>query len=116
VREPLTFEALSEAVRRMSRVKRNVDLLSHYETFDYAFLLPNTKSVGVEAFIRRITKAVSDEPLMPGALRDCVEMTFGSACIPEDTLELSLLLSAAEVAKNAAQHSEAQLVFYHELV
>jgi hypothetical protein len=43
-------------------------------------------------------------------------MTFGSACIPEDTLELSLLLSAAEVAKNAAQHTESQLVFYHELV
>jgi GGDEF domain-containing protein len=116
VREPLTFEALSEAVRRMSRVKRNVDLLSHYETFDYAFLLPNTKSVGVEAFIRRITKAVTEEPLIPGAPRDCVEMTFGSACIPEDTLELSLLLSAAEVAKNAAQHTESQLVFYHELI
>ena len=116
VREPLTFEALSEAVRRMSRVKRNVDLLSHYETFDYAFLLPNTKSVGVEAFIRRITKAVTEEPLVAGAARDTVEMTFGSACIPEDTLELSLLLSAAEVAKNAAQHTESPLVFYHQLI
>ncbi|HEY9754843.1 MAG TPA: DUF4388 domain-containing protein [Oculatellaceae cyanobacterium] len=116
VREPLSFEALSEAVRRMSRVKRNQDLLSHYETFDYAFLLPNTKSVGVEAFIRRITKAVTEEPLVAGTPRDMVEMTFGSACIPEDTLELSLLLSAAEVAKNAAQHTESQLVFYHQLI
>jgi GGDEF domain-containing protein len=116
VREPLSFEALSEAVRRMSRVKRNQDLLSHYETFDYAFLLPNTKSVGVEAFIRRITKAVTEEPLVAGSTRDMVEMTFGSACIPEDTLELSLLLSAAEVAKNGAQHTESQLVFYHQLI
>jgi GGDEF domain-containing protein len=116
VREPLSLEALNEAVRRMSRVKRHVDLLAHYETFDYAFLLPNTKGSGVQAFIGRITKAVTAEPLAPGLPRDCVEMTFGSACIPEDTLELSLLLSAAEVAKNAAQHAKSELVFYHELL
>ncbi len=116
VREPLSLEALNEAVRRMSRVKRHVDLLAHYESFDYAFLLPNTKGAGVQAFIGRITRAVTAEALAPGLPRDCVEMTFGSACIPEDTLELSLLLSAAEVAKNAAQHNKSQLVLYHELL
>src|SRR6185437_3045832 len=36
VREPLPHGAVSEAVRRISRVKRHVDMMALYETFDYA--------------------------------------------------------------------------------
>ncbi len=115
VREPLSLEAIGEAVRRISRVKRHVDLLAHYETFDYAMLLPNTKSHGTEIFCNRIIKALMSSPLAPGIDSGNLSLAFGAACIPDDALDLSMLLSAAEVAKNIAQHNDSPLVSYKDL-
>ncbi|HEY9713290.1 MAG TPA: DUF4388 domain-containing protein, partial [Chroococcales cyanobacterium] len=115
VREPLPLAALGEAVRRISRVKRHVDLMAHYETFDYALLLPNTKTAGAAVFTNRVMKALNSAPLAPGIDSSNLSLAFGIACIPEDTLDLSLLLSAAEVAKNAAQHSNNPVVLYRDI-
>jgi len=116
VREPLPLIALSEATRRISRVKRHVDLLAHYETYDYAMLLPNTKTGGAQIFANRVVKALSTEPLVPGLVDTSnLSLAFGVASIPEDFHDLSLLLSAAEVAKNAAVHGDAPVVLYRDI-
>src|SRR5262249_10113449 len=67
-REPLPMAALSSAVRCIARVKRHVDLLAHYETHDYAVLLPNTKGPGAQVFATRVLKALMAEPLVPGSV------------------------------------------------
>jgi GGDEF domain-containing protein len=115
IREPLPVAAVSEAVRRISRVKRHVDLLAHYETFDYALLLPNTKTGGAGVFANRVIKALKASALAPGIDSSNLSLSFGVACIPEDTLDLSLLLSGAEVAQNASQHSNNPVTLYRDV-
>lgn len=115
VKEPLPLAAVSEAVRRISRAKRHVDMMAHYETFDYAMLLPNTKVSGAAVFANRILKALKEEPLMPGLDPDRLSIAFGVASIPEDCVDLSLLLSAAEVAKNAALNNTNPIVLYRDI-
>ncbi|MDR3612484.1 MAG: DUF4388 domain-containing protein [Candidatus Obscuribacterales bacterium] len=115
VREPLPLDAVGEAVRRISRVKRHVDLLAHYETFDYALLLPNTKSQGAEVFCRRVIKALTIEPLIDKSVKATLSLAFGSACIPEDATDPALVLSAAEVASNTALRTEQPLVLYRDI-
>jgi GGDEF domain-containing protein len=116
VREPLPLIALSEATRRISRVKRHVDLLAHYETYDYALLLPNTKTGGAQTFANRVVKALTSESLVPGLVDTTnLSLAFGIASIPEDFHDLSLLLTAAEVAKNAAAHAESPIVLYRDI-
>lgn len=116
VRESLPLKALNEAVRRISRIKRHVDLLAHYETFDYAMLLPNTKAGGAEIFANRVVKALMAEPLLSGQVdQSNLSVAFGIASIPEDFLELGLVLSGAEAAKNLAIHSDDKVVLYRDI-
>lgn len=115
VREPLPLSAVSEAVRRISRVKRHVDMMAHYETFDYALLLPNTKASGAAVFCNRIIKTLSASPLVPGMNMELLSFAFGIASIPEDFQDLSLLLSAAEVAKTAAMNSRSPIILYKDI-
>lgn len=115
-REPLPTSALSSAVRRISRVKRHVDLLAHYETYDYALLLPNTKTAGAQIFASRVVKALMSEPLVPGSINpENLKIAFGIASIPEDFLELSHVLAGAEVAKNAAMVGPEPVVLYRDI-
>lgn len=116
VREPLPVMAIGEAVRRISRVKRHVDLLANYEAYDYALLLPNTKTGGAQIFVNRVVKALLGEPLIPGLVDSSnLSVAFGIASIPEDFLDLSLLLAGAEMAKNMALHSDSPVVLYRDI-
>lgn len=115
VREPIPLTALGEAVRRISRVKRHVDLLAHYETYDYALLLPNTKTGGALIFANRVVKALQSEPLAPGLGRSNLSLAFGIACIPEDFLDLSMLLSAAEVAKDESVKTGQPVILFRDM-
>lgn len=112
-REPLDVEAVAEAFRRISRLKRNVDLLAHYENFDYAMILPNTRNQGANIFAKRIIKALTNGPLA-GVPADRLSLAFGIASIPDDCTDLGLLLSAAESAKAYALRSAAPVVAYQD--
>jgi GGDEF domain-containing protein len=114
--EPLPVSALSAAARRISGVKRHVDLLAHYETYEYALLLPNTKSAGARIFVNRLVKALMSEPLVPGTITsENFRAAFGIASVPEDFLELSQVLAGAEIAKNAASTGPEPVVLFHEI-
>jgi GGDEF domain-containing protein len=115
-REPLPVSALSAAVRKISTVKRYVDLLAHYETYDFAALLPNTKCAGATVFATRVLKALMNEPLVPGIITpDNFKAGFGIASIPEDFLELSQVLSAAEIAKTFAATGPEPIVLFSDV-
>ncbi len=115
-REPLPVSAVSAAVRRISTVKRYVDLLAHYETYDFAALLPNTKCAGASVFATRVLKSLMSEPLVPGAITpENFKAAFGIAAIPEDFLELSQVLSAAEIAKTAAANGKEPIVLFSDI-
>jgi GGDEF domain-containing protein len=117
IREPLPINALREAVLRISQTKRHNDLLAHYEAFDYALLCPDTKGEGARVFANRIMQALLKSPLSTGVDSRSLSLSFGAACVPEDFLELGLLLSAAEAAKASALTSaENPIVLYRDLL
>src|ERR1700733_1317490 len=58
VGQVLPKSALLDAVGRICKLKRHVDLLAHYDAFDYVLLLPNTKAGGAHIFANRIVKAL----------------------------------------------------------
>lgn len=115
IREPMPIVALREAVLRISQAKRHNDLLAHYESFDYALLCPDTKGEGARVFANRIVNTLTKTPLATGVDKNTLSLSFGAACVPEDFLELGLLLSAAETAKTSALTAETPVLLYRDL-
>jgi hypothetical protein len=115
-REPLPLSALCAAVRRISSAKRHVDLLAHYESYDYVALLPNTAGSGAKVFATRVLKVLTQEPLIPPSNPPFTfTATFGIASIPEDFTELSHLLAAAEIAKTEASNGTEPIVLFKDI-
>ncbi len=115
IREPLPQAAMSEVVLRITQEKRHNDLLAHYELFDYALLCPDTKGEGARIFAKRLFKALTKDPLGPHVSANNLSIHFGVSCVPEDFLEMSLLLTAAEAAKNLALESDQSVILYRDL-
>jgi diguanylate cyclase (GGDEF)-like protein len=115
IREPLPANALSEAVLRIMHEKRHNDMLAHYESFDYALLCPDTKGEGAVVFAKRLVKSLTKEPLSNTVNAKNLSLSFGIACVPEDFLELGLILSAAETARTHSVETEDPVVIYRQM-
>jgi GGDEF domain-containing protein len=113
-RSPLPVNLLSECIRRISSLKRDSDFLAHYEIFDMAIILPDTDSDGAAIFARRIIKELHTPEVVCEKDAELL-IAIGTATIPSDVSDIGFLLSAAEKARNAAQHSNDAVVKYSEL-
>ncbi len=111
----LSTDAIADATMRISSCKRHTDIVSHYEQSDYAILLPSTGSGGTKVFANKIIKALTDSPLA-GTEGKKLSFSFGSASMPEDFRELSMLLGAAEMAMNYARQRGKPLVLFKEIL
>ncbi len=107
--------ALVDAVSRISKLKRHVDMLGHYDAFDYVLLLPSTKAGGAQIFANRIVKALTASPLAGGVDSSLLSLAFGSASIPDDFLDLSMLLGACDSAMNRARQTKQSVVMYRDI-
>jgi GGDEF domain-containing protein len=114
-REPLEVPAVAEVVRRISRLKRHIDLLAHYEQYDFAMLLPNTKTTGANTFAQRVARAIWSSPIAVGVDSSNLSLAFGVACIPEDCLDLGVLLASAEAAKAQALRAAVPIALYRDI-
>lgn len=114
-REPLDVPCVAEVVRRVSRLKRHIDMIAHYDQYDYAMLLPNTKTTGANTFAQRVAKALWSAPLVNGIDSANLSLAFGVACIPEDCTDLGVLLAAAEAAKSAALRAAVPIALYRDI-
>lgn len=113
--QPLPVQALAEATKRINNLKRTIDLMAHFETFNYGLLLPNTELASAAILCHRILEVLNGSPLMMGMDQRRAAVSFGIAGVPEDCRDISLLLSAAKVAKNVAQQSEFPIIMFKDL-
>jgi GGDEF domain-containing protein len=113
-RSPLPAQALAEAVRRISSIKRDVDLLAHYEIFDVSIVLPDTNGEGARVFCKRIVEALREKPLTDEAGTETF-ISVGTATIPDHAADMGLMLAAAEAARNDAQKLRDAVVSYDDL-
>lgn len=115
VRQMLPAAAMLDAVLRISQLKRHVDLLAHYDMFDYALLLPNTKANGAQIFAKRIVKALTDTPLAGEVDAGHLSLALGCASMPEDFTDLSELLGAADMAMAQARDNKRPVVMFRDI-
>ena len=110
-RSPLPAAVLTELVRRVSTIKRDVDIVGHYEVFDIGFVLPDTNSKGANTFAERLLKVLR-EPGLSNIPDTQLVFSAGIATAPEHVTALEFLVAAAEAAKNTAQHTSSGIATY----
>jgi hypothetical protein len=115
VREVLPSAAVLDAVLRISQLKRHVDLLAHYDSFDYALLLPNTKANGAQIFAKRIVKSLTDSPLAGEIDSDKLSLALGCASMPEDFSDLGELLGGADMAMAHSRENKKSVIMYRDI-
>ena len=99
---------------RIKQAIRNTDVFGHYETFDYALLLPATDVPGAVLVAQRLVSLLSDPPLQPNLI-DPLVLAFGVAGVPDDGKDLGLLLSATSQSKNLAKRSKSAIVSFKSM-
>jgi len=115
VREVLPSAAVLDAVLRISQLKRHVDLLAHYDSFDYALLLPNTKANGAQIFAKRIVKSLTETPLAGEIDSNKLSLALGCASMPEDFSDLGELLGAADMAMAQSRENKKPVIMYRDI-
>ena len=114
-RRVLSERALMDAVLRISKIKRHVDLIAHYDAHDYALLLPSTRSQGAEIFVGRIIDSLTEKPLGGEVMANQLAISFGVCAVPDDFRDMPSLLGGAELAMNQAKKLEKPLVMYRDI-
>lgn len=104
--EALQMLAVKRAMQRIGLVKRPIDLLGHYETFDFALLLPNSNAKAAAALANRIVDVLKEAPLTGDMDSRGLVFAFGVAGVPEDGQELDKLLDAAKAARDLSKSSQ----------
>ncbi|MBN8660337.1 MAG: DUF4388 domain-containing protein [Candidatus Melainabacteria bacterium] len=104
--EALQILAVKRAMQRISLVKRPIDLLGHYETFDFALILPNSNAKAAAALSNRIVDVLKEAPLSAEMDPRGLVFAFGVAGVPEDGQELDKLLNAARAARDSSKQTQ----------
>lgn len=99
----LSPQAANIAAMRIDLVKRPLDVLGHFETVDYALLLPNTRSSSAAFVANRIHEVLTATPLAKGHDCSTLLLSFGVASLPSDGDDLESLVKAAKAAKEQAK-------------
>jgi len=114
--ESLAPLAIRRAMQRISLVKRRIDLLSHFETADYAILLPNTNAVAAGALASKVAEVLREAPLSSDMDARNLALAFGVAAVPEDYQQLDKVLIAATKARESAKKGQRRVVLAREAI
>lgn len=114
VPQPLPIPALKEIANRVEGLKRPFDILAHYETFDFAILLPGATAKAARMFGYKVAESLLNVQLMPSQTQRLL-LAGGIATAPEDTHDLGRFLAAAREAKNKAKEARVPLKAFSEL-
>lgn len=113
--EALQMLGVRRAMQRIGLVKRQVDQVGHYETFDYAILLPNTNSMAAGALANRIVSVLLEAPLSSDMDSRSLALAFGVATVPEDCQELDKLIVLAKRARDRAKQGQNRVVLARDV-
>jgi hypothetical protein len=104
--ESLALLAVKRAMQRVALVKRPIDMLGHYETFDFGLILPNTNAKAAGALANRIVDVLREAPLTADVDPRSLVFAFGIASVPEDCQEPDKLLAVAKKARDMSKQTQ----------
>ena len=113
--QPLSGPLLNEAVRRLITVRRNLDIIAHFETFDFAAILPHTTTDSAAFFAQRVIELIMQSPLAPHLHPAHVHLSFGVAGVPEDCDDPAFLIAAAKEARSKAATSTIPICLFRNI-
>lgn len=113
--EPLPLHVVQQLGQRIKKIKRNLDVFAHYETFDFAMLLPNTNAAQSAMVANRVLESLLSSPLAAGLNAQNLAVAIGIASIPEDCKELGMVLTGALAAKNHTKQTNSPLAYFRDL-
>jgi len=102
--------AVKEIMNHIATLKRPIDMLGHFQMFDYGIVLPNTGTRSAAVFAQKLQESVSHV-----VTNHNVVMCFGIAGIPENCKTMGQLLSAASEAKKHAESSASPVILYQNI-
>lgn len=112
--QPLPIVALKEISNRIETFKRPFDILAHFETFDFALLLPGSNARAAKMIGHKVAEALMNVPIMQGQTQRLL-LAGGLASAPEDTQELGKFITAARESKNKAKEAKVPLKAFSEI-
>lgn len=113
--QPFSGPILNEAVRRLISVRRNLDIIAHFETFDFATILPHTTTDSAAFFAQRVIELIMSAPLAPGMHPSHIALSFGVAGVPEDCDDPAFLIAAAKEARSKAATSTIPICLFRNI-
>ncbi len=111
--ESMPLSAAKIALDRVKGVKRDIDILGHFETFDFAIILPQTATRSAGIVVQRILERINGEPIasLAGSSSQ-INIAFGMASYPQDGKSAGALMAAAAEAKKHARKTSIAIVEY----
>lgn len=99
---PLSLPMIAEAARRVNTVLNPLEVFCHFETFDYAIVMPHSNVDGALLVATRLFEMMVNPPLAANVHPNNMSISFGVSGIPEDCKDLGYLISAAREARRQA--------------
>ncbi len=80
------------ALNRINAMKRPLDFLGHFETINYALLLPNTTTHTASQMASHIVRVLTAQPLSAALDPSLLRLSFGIGSIPYDCKDVEELI------------------------
>lgn len=106
---------IREVIAVIDANKRPIDMVGHYQMFDFAVLLPNTGTRSAAVFTQKVHEAVAAHKFSSGIPVGDIMMCFGIAGLPENCKNMGQLLSASGEAKKHAETSASPVILYQNI-
>lgn len=110
--QELTNLDVFQIMECIARMKRPIDFLGHFQTFEYAIALPNMGSRSAANVVQKIQASIPSITFRSGINPQSVNLDFGIAGIPEHCMELGQIIPAAAQARIRAEGSSSNVAVY----
>ncbi len=111
---PLPLSAVKAVMQRLKEMIRPIDIIGHFETLDYALLLPQTTGRSATVVAQRMSEKLKSAPF-EGLGTSVVNACFGVAAVPQDTTRPGGLIVAANEAQKNARKNNLLVVEYRTM-
>jgi hypothetical protein len=108
---PVPLSAVKLAMQTLKELVREIDIIGHFETLDYAVVLPQTTGRSATIVAQRMAEKLKVARI-EGLGTHLINACFGVAAVPQDTTDPGGLMLAAADAKKNARNSNLMIVEY----
>lgn len=79
--------AVREFIQLVKSTVRDTDQFCHFQSFDYALILPESELVGARALLSQVKDKIAQKPLLPELIGKKIALSFGVESLPDAELD-----------------------------